>query len=231
MTKPIQIFAGYDHREKIGFHVFADSVIKRASVPVCITPLASHGLPEGSNSFTRSRFLIPWLCGFKGHAIFVDACDMLMLGDVAELDALFDPAYAVQVVKHPEYHSRHPRKYVGTEMECEQTNYARKNWASVMIMHCESSYWRALDLPTLAAINGLSLLQFGGLRLSNGPQGKMEVGSLPPEWNVLVDEGQDLPDAKILHWTAGSPMFPHYFSAPYAREWHAAKNELCDVFV
>jgi hypothetical protein len=38
---------------------------------------------------------VPRLMDYKGHAVFADASDMLMLGDLAELDALFDPTYAV----------------------------------------------------------------------------------------------------------------------------------------
>jgi hypothetical protein len=214
----IDLFCGYDRREAVGFHTFCASVMERASQPVSIHPLSAMGLPEGSNTFTLSRFLVPWLMGFKGHAIFVDACDMLMLGDVAELDALFDPRYAVQVVKHPEYVSQHERKYVGTEMECKQTNYARKNWASVMLMNCEHPYWSVLNLPTLENCNVLSLLQFGGLKLSGE---RMEVGELPPEWNVLIDEGQERAGAKLLHWTAGLPTFKHYRNSRASAEWFA----------
>ena len=91
----IRLFAGYETREAVGFHVFAHSVIERASKPIVITPLSAMSMPQGSNAFTLSRFLVPWLCGFKGHAIFADASDMLCLADIAELDALFDPNYAV----------------------------------------------------------------------------------------------------------------------------------------
>jgi hypothetical protein len=219
----INIFCGYDEREAVGFHVFCHSVITRASRPVRITPLASHGLPQGSNTFTLSRFLVPHLMGFKGHAVFADACDMLMLGDLAELDALFEPGFAVQVVKHPEYTSQHDRKYVGTEMECAQTNYARKNWASLMIINCEHPYWKVLDLPTLRGRSILSLLQFGGLSLKKGNE---EVGALPPEWNVLIDEGQPREGAKLLHWTAGLPTFRHYKNARGSADWFAGFDSM-----
>ena len=95
---PIKLFCGFDEREALGYAVFCHSVIRRASRPVEFIPLASMGLPEGTNAFTVSRFLVPWLCDFKGHAIFCDASDMLMQGDIAELDSLFNPDYAVQAV-------------------------------------------------------------------------------------------------------------------------------------
>lgn len=212
----IRLFCGYDEREALGFHVFAHSVIARASKPVSIIPLASMGLPQGSNSFTMSRFLLPYLCGFQGHAIFMDASDMLMLCDVAELDSLFDPQYAVQVVQHPNYETRNPRKYIGTPMECVNTDYRRKNWASVMLVNAEHGVW-ALDTPARVAMDRpIESLQFQTLHPS-------DIGGLPPAWNVLIDEGQPTDGAKVLHWTAGLPAFEHYGDAPGADIW---RNEL-----
>lgn len=210
----LNLFAGYDKREAAGYHTFCASVIERASELVRITPLSAMGMPHGSNTFTRSRFLVPYLSGFKGHAIFADACDMLMLSDLAELDSLFDDDFAVQVVKHAPYESQHARKYIGTEMECAQSNYSRKNWASVMIFNCEHRIWRGRDPEELAMFSAMELLQFQ-LLLND------EIGSLPPEWNVLIDEGQPREGAKLLHWTCGIPTFKHYRNARSSAEWFA----------
>lgn len=220
----IRLFCGFDQREAIGYHVFVASVIERATAPVSFTAMNSRGLPQGSNEFTFSRFLVPWLCGFDGHAIFVDAADMVVLGDIAELDALFDPAFAVQVVKHPNYKTQHPIKYMGTRMQCPNRDYARKNWASVMLFNCAHQYWRPLDPQTLSSVAGLSLLQFGGLRLDDDPKrGLMrEVGELPNEWNRIVDEGQPVEGAKLLHWTAGIPGMSAYTGSPGASHWFEA---------
>lgn len=214
----VTVFCGYDAREAVGFHVFCHSMIKRASKPVRIIPLASMGLPEGSNSFTMSRFLVPSLMKFQGHAIFADACDMLMLGDVAELDAMFDDRYALQVVKHPEYVSEHQRKYIGTEMECEQSNYPKKNWASLQIVNCD----RMVNWYTprsLSAIPPIDMLQFAHYD-------DHEIGALPPEWNVLIDEGHPRDGAKLLHWTAGIPTFKHYRNARASADWFAELDEM-----
>lgn len=210
----IDLFCGYDRREAVGFHTFCASVMERASQPVSIHPLAAMGLPQGSNTFTLSRFLVPYLMGRRGRAIFVDACDMLMLGDLAELDALFDSAFAVQVVKHPDYVSQHERKYVGTEMECAQSNYARKNWASVMLINCEHKAWSIETPQWIAANPAIHHLQFQDFI-------DEEIGALPPEWNVLIDEGQERAGAKLLHWTAGLPTFKHYRNSRASAEWFA----------
>jgi hypothetical protein len=215
VTEPIRLFGGWDHRESLGFAVFCHSVLRHSSRPVSFIPLCSMGLPEGSNAFTVSRFLVPWLCGFKGHAIFCDASDMLMLGDVAELDALFDPAYAVQVVKHPDYKTRHKTKYRGTSMECPNMDYPRKNWASVMLINCEHPAWAAANPEVLGMVNPVEVL---------GLEWTKSVEDLPPEWNCLVDEGQ--PAGKLLHWTAGIPGFTAYHDAPYAELWHHERRLL-----
>lgn len=208
----IQLFAGYDERESIGFAVFCHSVITRASKPVSITPLAAMGLPTGSNDFTVSRFLVPYLMGFKGRAIFCDASDMVMLGDIAELDSLFDSRKAVQVVKHPAYKTRHRTKYRGTSMECPNSDYERKNWASVMLVNCDHPSW-VVGPDGLATGNNKEWLQFQNFR-------DEDIGELPDEWNRLVDEGQPIEGAKVLHWTAGIPAFEAYADAPGSDIWN-----------
>lgn len=219
----IRLFAGYDPREAIGYHVFTDSVLQRATAPVSITGLGQHGMPVGSNAFTYSRFLVPYLCGFEGRAIFMDGSDMLMQADIVELDALFDPAFAVQVVKHPNYKTRHQIKYFGTSMQCPNVDYPRKNFASVMLFNCAHSRWSTLTPTTLDNLACRSLLQFKGLDDS-------EIGALPDTWNRLVDEGQAVEGAKVLHWTAGIPAFHYYWKAPGADLWneqhaHAREGE------
>lgn len=215
----IRLFCGYDQREAIGFHTFCNSVLARSSELVQIIPLADRGLPQGSNTFTLSRFLVPYLSSFKGHAIFVDASDMLCLGDIAELDSMFDPKYAVQVVKHPDYISRHARKYIGTDMECNQTSYPRKNWASAMIFNCEHSAWFGMTPNGVKHSDKMDLLQFRTLM-------ENEIGELPKEWNCLVDEDQDDDGAKILHFTNGIPSFPHYRDAKRSKTWFNEFHQL-----
>jgi lipopolysaccharide biosynthesis glycosyltransferase len=73
--------------------------------------------------------LIPELMNFAGFAIFVDAADMLCRGDLTELWSMRDKNFAVQVVKH-DYRTKHPRKYVGTELEADNQDYPRKNWSA-----------------------------------------------------------------------------------------------------
>jgi hypothetical protein len=80
----LKIFVGFDGEvEPIAYHVFCQSVIEKATIPVSFTPLALNTLKgytethkDGSNAFIYSRFLVPYLCDYKGYALFVDG-DML----------------------------------------------------------------------------------------------------------------------------------------------------------
>lgn len=219
----IKLFCGYDRREAVGFHVFVSSVLDRASVPVSIYPLDSKGLPEGSNAFTFSRFIVPYLCGFKGRAIFADACDMLMLQDIAELDSLFDPSKALQCVQH-EYKTRNPIKYIGTDMCSPNVDYPRKNWASLMLINCEHPSWHSMTPQVAAelASNPTHLLRMKRLE-------DRYIGALPDKWNRLVDEGHAKEGAALCHWTAGIPYFKHYKDAPGAELWRDQWVEILEA--
>jgi hypothetical protein len=173
----------------------------------------------GTNAFTISRFMIPWIQKFTGMAIFADGADMLCRADLAELHALFDPTKAVQVVKH-EYTTKHPMKYVGTSMESPNEMYPRKNWASLMLINCSHYAWRKMNPNAIADTAKIDLLQ---LKFIND----LFIGELPATWNWLADEYGPNPEAKLLHWTAGIPLFPHYNDAPHADEYrkmHALVN-------
>ena len=214
----IHLFCGYDARESIGFHVFVSSVLRNCSVPVAIQRIDSMGQRCGSNEFTFSRFLVAYAMGFKGWAIFADASDMLLRGDLAELAKLYDPSKALQCVKH-EYKTRNSIKYIGTDMQCFNRNYPRKNWASLMLINCEHPSWRAFTPQYVAAMSEAPSALLG---LKLFPED--EIGGLPAKWNCLVDEGQEHEGAALLHWTAGIPAFKHYADAPCAAVWRAYRD-------
>lgn len=220
----IHLFSGFDRREEVGHHVFCSSVIHNATAPVSFTPLHSgvhlgyDGQRDGSNAFTYSRFLIPFLMGYQGWAIFMDGADMVVRGDVAELWSLRDDSFAVQVVKHS-YKTKHPRKYIGTDMESHNRDYFGKNWSSVMLINCAHPEWRQITPRSIEGMSGEQLHRFSFMESS-------EVGELPVEWNWLVDEFGENENAEVLHWTAGIPAFPNYKNAPMAEEWFKAEAKM-----
>jgi hypothetical protein len=211
----LTLFCGYDEREREGLEVFVSSVRRRSTVQVDFR-MCEDIEQVGTNAFTMARFLVADRMQFKGHAIFCDASDQVMLDDIAELSSLFDPKYAVQVVKHREYKTKHPVKYIGTDMECPNLDYPRKNWASVMLINCEA--WRDMTEKAVRGMKVRDLLQFKFLPDS-------DIGELPDEWNRLVDEGHPVDGSKIAHWTAGTPnLSSHYQNTPGADLW---RNEQC----
>jgi lipopolysaccharide biosynthesis glycosyltransferase len=212
--KPIPIFIGYDPREAIAYHVCANSIIRHSSVPVAIVPLALNNFrdytethTDGSNQFIYSRFLVPHLMGYSGHAIFMDG-DMIVRGDIAELWALKQADKDVQVVKH-NYKTRMTEKYLGAKNE----DYPRKNWSSVMIFNCSNFPTRKLTPEYIQKSTGAHLHRFAWTSDDR-------VGELPPEWNWLPDEYGENQDAKLLHYTLGTPCFHEFATTTMADEWH-----------
>ena len=114
----IRLFIGYDAREAVVYHVCVNSIIRQASQPVAVTPLALKNLGryverhrDGSNPFIYSRFLVPQLMGFSGWALYIDG-DMLLRADIAELWNLRDESKAVLCVHH-NYKTKMKEKYEG----------------------------------------------------------------------------------------------------------------------
>lgn len=213
----IKVFVGFDPREAVAYHTFCQSVLEKASLPVAFTPLALNALAgyrethtDGSNAFIYSRFLTPYLCGFDGWALFADG-DMVCRADIAELWALRDPRHALQVVKH-DYQTKAAQKYLGNKNE----NYPRKNWSSVMLFNCDHPKHRLLTPEFLQRTTGKFLHRFEWLD-------DADIGELPRVWNWLTTEYEDNYEAKLLHYTLGTPCFKDYENAEMADEWHAAR--------
>ena len=212
----LKVFCGYEPKLAIGFHVFCQSLIEKSSIDVQIIPL--HGLQrDGTQSFTYSRFLVPELCNYEGRAIYLDASDMLMLDDIADLEKLFDLKVSVQVVKH-DYVTKHTRKFIGSEQETNNEHYPRKNWSSLILWNCGHFPNRILTTEYVSKQSGAHLHRFGWLN-------NKYVGELPHCWNVLVGE-MDNTDAKIAHFTLGIPELSHYELCDYSGEWYDTKNRM-----
>ena len=207
----INLFIGYDRKETIAYHVLAHSILSRSSEPVSIIPLNRENLkaqfirPRGaldSTEFSMSRFIVPHLMNFQGHAIFMD-CDMLCLGDIAELWAQRDYAqdasghiepggFAVLVKKHT-HEPKEGTKFLGAE----QTKYARKNWSSLVLFDCNRC--RPLTRHIVNTQNhGLWFHQFDWLP-------DEEIGAIDGPWNHLAGYDDYDPDAKLVHFTHIGP--------------------------
>ena len=211
----IQLAVGYDPREAVAYHVFCQSVLERASQPVAFTPLALNTFSsyteqhtDGSNAFIYSRFLTPYLMDYQGWAIFADG-DMICRDDIAKLWALRDESKAVMVVKH-DYKTKAHEKYLGNKNQ----DYPRKNWSSVILWNCAHPANRCLDPQYVMTHPGSHLHRFAWLD-------DALVGEIPKEWNWLTTEYPDNYDAKLLHYTLGTPCFKDYTDSEMAELWHA----------
>lgn len=223
MKDIIPVFIGYDPREAIAYHVCANSIIRNSSKPVAIVPVALNLFKEytethtdGSNQFIYSRFLVPYLMGFHGWAIFMDG-DMIVRGDIAELWERRNNSCDVMVVKH-DYKTKMTEKYLGAKNE----DYPRKNWSSVILWNCGNHPNRKLTPEFVMKSTGAELHRFSWISDSR-------VGELPKEWNWLPDELGPNPNAKLLHYTLGTPCFHEFATTTMGDEWHKERilTEYC----
>ena len=210
----LRIFIGWDSREGECSDVLAYSLHKHSSIPLEIKYLRLPELgfnrrhdPLQSTEFTYTRFLVPFLCGYQGKAVFMD-CDMLCLGDIKELDDLEMDGLALRVVKHDH---RPPEK---VKMDGKvQTVYPRKNWSSLMIMNCDNlRLWtkQVVETQTGAYLH----------RFQDVPD--EQIDEIPNTWNVL-----DRMDArtKLIHYTSGGPWFDNYRDHPFGKVWLDYRDE------
>lgn len=220
---PIPVFVGYDPREAIAFHVCVNSIIRHASQPVAIMPVAlnlfqdykeTHG--DNSNHFVYTRFLVPHLMGYTDWAIFIDG-DMVLKADIVKLWNLREYDKDVMVVKH-DYKTKMTTKYMGAKNE----DYPRKNWSSVILWNCASWPNRKLTPEFVQSQPGSYLHRFSWLDDSR-------IGALPPEWNWLPDEFGANTEANLLHYTLGTPCFTEFADTPQAEAWHKERilTEYC----
>lgn len=227
MSEPLRVYIGWDSREEAAFDVATRSLKRRASRPVLVTPLKAQRLAEcgllrrptdlrgqrydipsnapASTEFAISRFLVSHLAQI-GWALFVD-CDVVFLGDVAELFEYCDPKFAVMCVKHGAIDGG------GTKMDGQiQTSYARKCWSSVMLVNCDHPANKRLSLIDVQERRGFDLHQFYWLADS-------EIGALPSTWNWLVNEQPKPANPKLAHFTKGGPFTPGWQGAEHDEIW------------
>ena len=219
----INIFIGYDSKEKVAYNVLSHSIIQNSTKPVAITPIALNHLRDdfvrernalSSTEFSFSRFMIPHLMNYQGWALFMD-CDMLMFEDVSKLWRMRDDSKAIQVCKH-DYVPKEKTKFLGQT----QTAYPKKNWSSFMLMNCKKCSSLTPDYVNRAS--GLELHQFKWL------EGDHLIGDLPLEWNWLVGEYEHKDDVKNVHYTKGGPWFEEYARCDYSQDWFKNLEECND---
>lgn len=191
---PERIFIGYDSRQPLAYTVLHHSIIRHASIPVSITPLVLGQLPitrRGLTEFTYSRFLVPYLCGFEGRALFMDI-DVAVRADIKGLFDLAASKFAVMVTPRP------------PQLRYELT--------SVCLFNCGHPALKALTPEAIERASKPHTLTW----LPDDA-----VGYLPDEWNHLVgyDPPDTLAAAKLLHYTKGIPAHPEVRGEGGVEQW------------
>jgi lipopolysaccharide biosynthesis glycosyltransferase len=135
-------------------------------------------------------------------------CDVLVRSDIAELGRLCNLANfykSVLVVKH-DYTPKDEKKFLGEI----QSKYQKKNWSSVMLFN--NYRCRTLTPEYVNTAPGLALHQFLWTQ-------EERIGELEKDWNHLVGEDGENPQAKIVHFTRGGPWFKEYKDCEFSKEW------------
>jgi lipopolysaccharide biosynthesis glycosyltransferase len=168
---------------------------------------------DEATEFSRSRFLAPYLVGYRGPVLFMDGADMIVRADIAELFETFPTGVDVAVVKH-EYAPIEDRKFNGA---APQSRYPRKLWSSLMLFWANSSACQRLTPRYVSEATGAELHQLkwitpptinGAAQVDDSARIEQRVLGLGEEWNWIPDHSEDrvsFEDAKIVHWTQGTP--------------------------
>ena len=214
-----KIFIGFDQREACAYHTFVQSLINHSSIPLDITPLCLKSLAgykelhrDGGNDFVYSRFLSPFLNNFDGWAIYADG-DMVCQADILELLKLKDDSKEVMVAKH-NYQTKQSKKYFNNKNE----NYPKKNWSSVILWNCSHPKNKILTPEFIQNQSGKFLHRFSWLD-------EDEIGEIPLEWNWLALEYPENKEAKIIHYTLGTPCLKEYKDTNMSDIWYDSYNK------
>lgn len=222
----LSVFIGYDAREDIAWQVCAHSILSRTNpAQINIVKLEQQDLRNrklywrevdllAATDFSLTRFLTPYLAGFKGFAIFVD-CDFLFLTDIQSVLSEIDTTKAVSVVQH----NYRPVETIKMDQR-KQLLYPRKNWSSFMVFNCEHPANQKL---TPEAVNSAAPLYLHGLEWLQDD----EIGSVDKGWNYLEGWYPNTYDQlKAVHYTRGGPWFEHMRHCDFANLWLDEKNKL-----
>ena len=211
----LRIFIGWDSRFPEAADVLRYSLLKQATIPLEIHYLKLVDLdllrprdPLASTECAYARFLVPYLCNYRGKAMFLSS-DTLCLADVREIDQLDMVSYALRIVEH-----RYSPSQVMNVHGCLQNAYPRKNWSSPMLMDCSK-----LRLWTREAVESYPAAYFERFQDIPGEQ----IGEIPWRWSALDALDQT---AKLVHFASGTPRSGRLSSSPHATLWARFRDDM-----
>lgn len=207
----LKVFIGWDSNMIDIAETLAYSLKKYSSIPLDIRYLKKSELDfhrndkTGNTEFTYTRFLVPYLCDYKGKALFMDN-DMFCLpgGDLKELDDLDMTQYAIRCRKH--------NQIVTSNVKMDnkpQEAYPRKNWSSFMLMDCAKLKCWSKEAVETQSPKWLHRFE---------PVPDEQIGEVPDGWNDLDFHDEN---TKICHLTTGGPWnSDKWLDAPQCQLWY-----------
>lgn len=213
-----KVFIGYTSYQDVVYQVAKWSIESRSRDVKCF-PIVQKSLRDleiytreknefESTEFSITRFLTPWLAGYKGWVLFSDN-DVLALTDINELFDQANDQYAVMYAKH-----NHKPSWKTKLDNQKQTLYPRKNWSSVVLWNCDHPKNKFITPELINEVSPLYLHRFMWLE-------DHEIGGFSHEWNWLVDWYHEPRDGtpRLLHYTEGGPYFAGYQDCGYSDLW------------
>tara|TARA_R110000868_G_scaffold30953_3_gene113858 strand:+ start:6875 stop:7516 length:642 start_codon:yes stop_codon:yes gene_type:complete len=212
----VDVYIGWDPREEEAFQVAKYSILKHSpSTQVHAVVKADIAVFDrsddfASSEFTLTRFLVPYLSGYKGHSIFMD-CDVLVNTDIQSIMELIDPENAVSCVQHEDYTPNGAYKMDRKK----QFSYPRKNWSSVMVFNNAKCKILSPDIVNSSTPAYLHRMVWA-----------TSIGNLHHTWNYLVGYYSDVAKPNIIHYTDGGPWFKDYENCDFSDEWRALQSQI-----
>lgn len=202
MTETLHIFLGVDHRQPVSVSVLIHSLMAKSSKPLAIHPLTLPTLPitrAGLTPFTFSRFLVPYLMGYKGMALFMDA-DICVKDDIAKLFEECD-------------HDQADRALWCVKAHTGQFEFERP---AVMMFNCGHRENAKLTPEYIESAKKLHFFDWLG-----GGDSEL-IGDMDPMWNFLEHyQEPPMPKSRVkaVHYTQGVPFWPETKKGPYSELW------------
>ena len=142
----IKVYVGSDITQELAVPVLRYSIEKHCSQPVEVISMTPFPVEDPTDprqrkrtGFSFSRFNIPYLNGFRGKAIYMDA-DMLVFSDIAELWNMPMDGKKILIQEDlTDYQASTDHKYDGAPQK-------RTKQCAVMVIDCEKCQWDVKEI-------------------------------------------------------------------------------------
>ncbi len=190
----MRVFIGRDPRKPLDANVLANSIVEHASLPVSITMLSLKTLPIKRRGLTEFTFSRFLVPYLCDYDGYALFldADMVVTGDLVDL-------------------FRVP-KATDTKQVYVNQNQKPFEWASAMLFDCAMC---KILTPSYIDDNRNALFDFKWCE-SGG------VGSFPEEWNWCVPYSGNNDNAKLYHYTQGTPNWKETRGHLEDKHWNAA---------